>query len=498
MSTELSHGYPVFSAGSPAVSLVAPDGVTTRDRVAVLLTSTGAEVAIAFGLLAAIFCAFLVRLTSVVISDMDEGTYLYAGKLVADGLAPYRDFLLAHPPLAVYLAAGWVKLMGADVMAARMANLTFVLASTVPLYLTVRHLARGRVPGLLAIVTYMTGNLLLANMGRTIKLEPLMNAFLIAAFAIYVLRPNQVSWRVLFGVLVGAAVLVKLVAVIPVGLIVLGDLIWSRPGRRFLVSWAAAALGAAIVLGPAALYLLGQPGFLDAVLFSQLQRGGLPLDLRWHYLAQDFTRYPPIPLALLASAWFMLRARDSRLRVAALVSLAGSTSLVLFFKTFFTYYLVLVMPWLAIVFVIACCGMLRRFSSHWRSLVVSLTLIMGVLVPIGYDEVYYRTGTMHVSSPANIIPLLQSGNGYIYSMYPLFALWSGRPAYPWYYTVDALIPRLTGRLTSADFIQAFSGSQAVVLYDGELNDYAEASAYLVNQFERTYHDGYFALWVRPS
>jgi hypothetical protein len=159
---------------------------------------------------------------------MDEGTYLSAGKLVAEGLLPHRDFLLAHPPLAVYMAAAWVKMAGADVMLARFANLAFVLASTVPLYLIARHLARTRVAGLLAIASYMTGIVLLANMGRTIKLESLMDAFLIAAFAIYCLRPPTKPQRALFGALLAAAILVKLVVVIHAVLIVAGDMLWSR------------------------------------------------------------------------------------------------------------------------------------------------------------------------------------------------------------------------------------------------------------------------------
>src|SRR5438105_8185282 len=106
-------------------------------------------------------------------------------------------------------------------------------------------------------------------MGRTIKLEPIMTGFLIAAFAIYVLRPASLSWQLLLGMLVAAALLVKLVAIIPVALIVLGDLLWGRRGRRFVASWAMAALGAAVVLGPAGVFLLNQPGFMDDVVWSQ-------------------------------------------------------------------------------------------------------------------------------------------------------------------------------------------------------------------------------------
>ena len=500
MHTELIDSRPAAGSLSPTRDrpVVARDSL--RARMMALASAPWFEAATVAALLVGMFGVFLIRLSSVVISDMDEGTYLYGGKLIATGLTPYRDFLLVHPPVAVYLAAAWVLLAGDGVMAERFANLAFVLASTIPLYLTIRHLTRSRVAGLLGIATYMTGILLLANMGRTLKLEPVMNVFLIWAFALYTLRPRNLWVRGVFGMLVAAAVFTKLVAVIPVGLIVLGDLIWCRKSwRQFARAWLAAAVGFALVAVPLGLFLVSQPHFLDDVVWSQLDRGGLPLDLRLRYLLQDFTRFPAIPLALLASIWYVLRARDARVRVSSLVALVGMAVLVVGFKTFFTYYIVLVMPWLAILFVVAVRDALRRFSVRlWQPAMAGLVLVTALLVPVAYDEAYYRTGTMHVASPAHIIPMLEQGNGPIYAMYPLFALWSGRPEYSWYYSADALIPRMTGKWTSADFITAFTGTTAVVLWDGELNEYADAQAYLDANYQLAYQDGYFSLWLRHT
>jgi 4-amino-4-deoxy-L-arabinose transferase-like glycosyltransferase len=483
----------VFAGAAPARARV----VNVEGRLARLTTSGWGEALVLAGLLLAMFGAFMYGLSSVVISDMDEGTYLYAGKLVTQGLTPYRDFLLGHPPLAVYLAAAWVWLAGAEVMPARMANLAFVLASTVPLYFVVRRLARSNVAGLLAVATYMTGNLLLANMGRTIKLEPIMNAFLIGAFSIYVLRPDSTRWRIVLGALFAAALLVKLVAVIPIGLIVLGDFIWGQRGRVFLARWAMAAVGAVLVLVPASVALLSQQHFLEDVIFSQLGRGGLPLELRMRYLVQDFVRFPPIPLALLASGWLMLRGRTPvGLRVSALVAFVGLAALLVLFKTFFTYYIVLVMPWLAVVFAVVAVWLAQRLTAYWRALVAAAVVLLGVVAPLGYDTLYNRGGTGHVASPAQIVPILKAGNGYIYSMYPLFSLWSGRDEYPWYYAADALIPRLNNRLSGDDFITAFSGSNAVVLWNGELNDFPEADSYLHANFQLAFQDEYFTAWTR--
>src|SRR5579859_5525520 len=127
--------------------------VTDPSVTASAAASRWREAAGVAGLLVAVFVVFLYRLSSVVISDMDEGTYLYAGKLLTQGLLPYRDFLLAHPPLVVLLAAGWESLAGYDIMAARLAYLAVVLLSTIPLYLIARRLTGAMAGGLFAVAT---------------------------------------------------------------------------------------------------------------------------------------------------------------------------------------------------------------------------------------------------------------------------------------------------------------------------------------------------------
>jgi 4-amino-4-deoxy-L-arabinose transferase-like glycosyltransferase len=457
-----------------------------------------AEVLALMGLLTAVAVAFLYRLGSVVVSDMDEGTYLYAGKLVSQGLVPYRDFLLAHPPVLVLLAAAWQNVAGADIMSARLAYLGVVLVSTVPLYGLARQLAGSSLAGLCAVITYTTGMLLLANMGRTIRLEPIMNAFLVAAFGLYFLRPRGRMFGLVVGALMAAAVLVKLVAIVPVALLFIGELLLCARDRRFVGSWLTIIAGAVIVLAPAAGLLLTVPGFVEDVFVSQVARPGLPLSVRGYFVWQDVTRYPLIAIALLGAAWLLRRGTDTRVRSLAFVALGSTVVLVLAFRTFFGYYLVQALPWLAVIFAITCVNAARRASAAWRRPLAAGVLVLGVAIPFAYAEYYDRTARDHVSSPREIVSLLRQGTGYIYTMYPAFALWSGRAIYPWYYQADALVPRLTGALADSGFIEAFAGSDALVLYEGELAEYPSAAAYVRQHFTLAYGDPFYALWVKPS
>lgn len=452
------------------------------------------------GVLMLVFVGYLFRLSSVVVSDMDEGTYLYAGKLVSDGLIPYRDFLLAHPPLVAVLGAAWANLFGADVMPARLAYSVLILTSTVPLYVLTRSIGRSQLMGLIAVTGYTSGMLLLADMGRTIRLEPLMNAFLIAGFAGYFLRPDSARTRLLVGVCCGLATLVKLVAVLPVLFLLVGDLAFAWSGIRSVRLWLFAALGAGLILLPSSGWLLSQPHFIEDVLRSQLDRPGLPLAWRASALLQDFARDPMIPVGLVASGWLLIARRRRELSILALVSLGATVALVCAFRTFYGYYEVQVLPWIAVVFATSVTPLVRRLSGRWSTpLLVGGVLLLAGGIPVAYGEVYYRTAHDHVDSPARVVSNLRQGQGPIYSMYPSFALQSGRPLTQWYYSADSLVARLSGRIGDADFVEVFSRSQALVLWPDELAEYPAARHYVRDHFQLIHQDAYYALWTRePS
>jgi len=306
-----------------------------------------------------------------------------------------------------------------------------------------------------------------------------------------------VRTRAVVGALLAGAILVKLVAVVPVGFLFLADALWARPGRRFWRGWLATGAGAAAVLVPVGAVLLAQPGFVDDVLRSQIERPGLPLHTRLYFLRQSGVRFPVILVALAAAAWFVVRARDPRLRVVSLVGLGSTVTLVVVFRTFFGYYLVQVLPWLAAVFGVVAVATLRAVAGRWRpAILLAGVLALGGLAPVAYAEVYYRTARDHVAGPQAIVAQLEGDHGYLYSMYPSFAVWSHREPYPWPYAADSLIPRLTGQIGDEDFVRVFSGSQALVLWPDELADYPQARAYVEAHFRLAYQDPSWALWVR--
>jgi len=447
--------------------------------------------------LVALFVAFQFHLRSVIIPDMDEGTYVYAGQLIARGLVPYRDFMLAHPPLIAVLVGGWSRLVGPDLMPVRIAYILVILTTTLPLYALVRHETSSPRAALLTLVTYLTGMLLVANMGRTVRLEPLMNAFVIGAVTFRFLRPSSHLSMMAMGGLFACGLLVKLVAVVPAAMLLLADILWARPWPSASRRWFVAAAGASLVLVPAYLLWMRQPHFVQDVIFGQVNRPRLGLALRLRYFGQNIVRYPPILLGLVAAGFNLVRSRSRSIRAISLVAL-GSTAILLFaFKTFFNYYIVQALPWIATCFAVALDAVgVRLLGRWWHWLPYAIAGVLGVLVPLAYAEAYDRKGAYHVAGPRAIVQLLRGGDGYLYSMYPGFALWSGRTLYPWYNEVDSLVPRITGSIGDQDFCTVFAGSGALVLFSGELDDYPRAKAYMEAHFVREYQDADWSLWKR--
>jgi hypothetical protein len=457
------------------------------------------EIVMVMGVLVAVFIAFQWHLRSVIISDMDEGTYLYAGQLIARGLVPYRDFLLAHPPAIALLAAACARVFGDGIMAARQVYLVLILASTVPLYLLVREIARSRLAALLSIVSYTAGMLLIANMGRTVRLEPLMNAFIVAAFACRYVRPSSGIWAVVMGAALASAAFVKVIAVVPAVLLLASDILFDRPFRPLARRWVLAGIGAAVVLLPTLLWCLSQPRFVQDVFLGQVHRPRIDVALRLSYLAQNFRRYPPALVGLLGAAYLAFRATDKRLRAISFVAIANTLVLVFAFKTFFAYYIVQCLPLLAVVFAIVVDQAGTRWlRARWTPVALALIAVLGLLAPLGYAETYERSASGHVAEPREILQLLRSDSGVLYTMYPAFGLWSGRPLYPWYYRADSLVPRINGWVSDKDFVDVFRGSTTLVLYPGELDDYPDARAYVRANFAETHKGAEWVVWSRRN
>lgn len=453
------------------------------------LRSSVMEWGILLAVLGALGAASLWRLDEMIVPDMDEGVYVYAGKLISEGSRPYRDFMFAHPPLVPYVTSlAWI-LGGGSLAFTRWFAIVVTLASCIPLYLLARRIAASAAAGLLAVCIYLVGLVWIAHLGRTIRLEPIQNALLLGGAAAWMLGTRLRS-AFLAGFLLAAAVSTKLTSVVPVGLLAVSELAWPSGGRADGGRRRTLALGATLLLGPLGAWCFAQDGFFHWVFHAQADRPRETLANRSAAFFLALARFPPLLPGFVYAAW-QVRAPDARRRTLAFVALGSGVAAVLLFQTFFRHYLALALPWLAILMGAWGASLQEGRPPRW---LVPAVVVAALLSPIGFTELSLRRAPEHSSGAATVLPHLRDGRGYLLTSAPDFALVSGRTLLPWYFTVDNYLGRVTGRLSDAEFASAVSRAGTVVLYRGEAGRLPLTRALLAEKFRQLPVDPHWEAW----
>jgi 4-amino-4-deoxy-L-arabinose transferase-like glycosyltransferase len=455
------------------------------------LVSRADVVAVAAAL--CIFAAAALRLPSLVVSEADEGTYVYAGRLITEGLLPYEDFMFAHPPMIAALTALAWRIVGEDLLLIRLGFLAFWLTAFYPLVSLTRMMAASRAAPIAAAVLTFVGLLFMSNMGRSVRLEPVMLVFLLWGTAAFFAEPRSTRWQLIAGAAFAAAALVKLTAILPVFGIVLGELLFRRHGKR---AWIALAVGGAVTALPVVAVCLSRPHFFEWVFLAHAQRPRDTLGWRLVALASASLRCPLLPAGVVCSVYQLLRGREPTVRALALATLSTTLALAFVFKSVATYYFALAAPFATVVTVVTVHPRLLRFANvrtnRWWYGLSTASLVAAV----AFVETYHRFAALHVSEPLAILPSLASRQGPIWTMVPDFALAARRPLVSWYYIVDSYLPRLTGALTAPAIAASLAGAETAVLFPGEFSSLPEATEVLHREFDLTHAGPYWFVWER--
>lgn len=120
--------------------------------------------------------------------DDDEGNYVLAASLVAEGRVPYRDFLHFQMPLIPYAYGGWVALVGEDFRLARLLSVACAIATGALVYAVIAR-AHGRPAACFGLLLFTASSLTFGWL-TTVKTQALATLFLVAAFAAAAWRPR--------------------------------------------------------------------------------------------------------------------------------------------------------------------------------------------------------------------------------------------------------------------------------------------------------------------
>ena len=147
----------------------------------------------------------------------DEGSFLYQAWRISEGDIPYADFFTTRWPLFLYVAGGWMRLMGSSIVAMRSLAACLVLVSSVIVFLIGRQLQPPRA-ALLASVLFLIHPEVF-RYGRSFQPEPFYLLLAILGLFLFVTgqMKHSVKSLVAAGIVFAIATLFKLLAVLVLG-----------------------------------------------------------------------------------------------------------------------------------------------------------------------------------------------------------------------------------------------------------------------------------------
>lgn len=204
--------------------------------------------------------------------DCDEAIYAHMGRRILAGDVLYRDLTENKPPLGYWLYAAPIALFGYTETAIRLLPIPFVLATIAGVWWIASRFAGPFAGGLAALLAvFLTTDPYLFGNGS--NMEHFMNAFSVASLALMVFGWDRGKvWPfVAAGAALGAATLVKQVAVVPMA--VFGVALLARRSREGAKGAVALVVGFGSALAAAVLVLwlqgAGRDAYIDIIQFGR-------------------------------------------------------------------------------------------------------------------------------------------------------------------------------------------------------------------------------------
>jgi 4-amino-4-deoxy-L-arabinose transferase-like glycosyltransferase len=206
--------------------------------------------------------------------DCDEAAYAYIGHRILRGDVMYRDITENKPPLGYWLYALSVAVGGYEELAIRVMPIPFVMATIALVWWITLRLA-GPASACMAAAIFAFSSTDPYLFGNGANMEHFLNCFAAASLALFLHGWDSGRWWSLVGsgICLGAATLVKQVAIAPAGIFLLAVAwrLWMRDAplglriRQFVIDESSFAMGVLLALTTAAAILFVQGAGRSAV-----------------------------------------------------------------------------------------------------------------------------------------------------------------------------------------------------------------------------------------
>jgi len=96
------------------------------------------------------------NLGKLILPGSDEGVYLYSAKLLDQGLIPYKDFFLSHPPFLFFIAQILLRVFNYNINIFHLVYTILVFLAIFPIYQITYKLTKDELASLLSIILFST------------------------------------------------------------------------------------------------------------------------------------------------------------------------------------------------------------------------------------------------------------------------------------------------------------------------------------------------------
>ncbi len=393
----------------------------------------------------------------VVIPALDEGVYLYAARLVTDGLVPYRDFSIAHPPFMIALAAAGLKLTDFDVPRFSFLYVLWVFSAVFPLWAIARRLSASRAAAAFGVVLLCISPVFAGLDARFFALRQGSTPFLAWGLAALLVLGRPLLGGVLLGLFSACVVTNGLLAA---GILVAFTL-WGGPegrrlaGRDALVLWTSFA---AVVLVMAAVVVVIPRG-VENVVGIQLTRPRMPVGERLAGLVTRVVPQNPVLLVLGLAGAFLVRGRG---RIVSLPPAAVLPMILVGTQSYYPHYLsIFAFPW-----AITAAILWDRLAGTMRARRLFVGGVLAAAIAATSLVPFVRTALPPESASFfRAVAALRQGPEPLLAYDPIYALYARKRLTMHYHVVDAQFFRPVGRNVDPDVFARLLAESGTVLIE---------------------------------
>lgn len=415
----------------------------------------------------------------------DEGVYLYAAKLLGQGLIPYKDFFLAHPPYLLYPTQAILFLTNFNLNFFHFIYMVWFFGTIFPLYSVLLKFTKSNLATILSIVLFSTFAELIQWDAHFFALRQASMPLLI--FSLYFTFVQQKSK--LAGLLLGIFAL-SLVSNLLISLCLIIALYFSKPWsfklKSFLVTFSLTSISGYLLI-------MLIPNGPTNVITYQMSRTLIPYATRLEW----------IKIYLLANNWPILLlglagtiAASKKWLWLNVFNILSIITVIFIGPSFYPHYVTS----LAVGFTLSSGVLISLFSHSLYQKILITAVVLTSIYLSSYNHLKYHLLDNKTPRFFQVVDLLKQMPEPIFTFEPIYGLYAKQDLTFHYFASDMRYFRVTGtNLADLEYLNILARSNTVLLEPFANSLLTQKSLqYIENNFVLTYQDNEHKIYIRKG